>query len=62
LVEKHHGRLPLGRLEMRWDNIKIGLGKIGCDDMRWMEIAQDRVQTRTLVIGVLNLRILLPWN
>jgi hypothetical protein len=27
---------------------------------RWMELAQDRVQWRVLVLAALNLRVLLP--
>jgi hypothetical protein len=30
------------------------------EDGRWMELAQDRVQWRDLVLEVLNLRVLLP--
>jgi hypothetical protein len=30
------------------------------EDGRWMELAQDRVQWRALVLAVLNLRVLLP--
>jgi hypothetical protein len=32
------------------------------DDGRWMELAQDRVQWRALVLAVLNLLVLLPEN
>jgi hypothetical protein len=58
-------RLPikrkLGRPRRRWeDKIRIDLQKINCDDGRWMELAQDRVQWRGLVLAVLNLRALLP--
>jgi hypothetical protein len=34
----------------------------GCEDGRWMELAQDRVQFRALVLSALNLRVLLPEN
>jgi hypothetical protein len=33
---------------------------MGGDDGRWMELAQDRVQRRALLLAVLNLRVLLP--
>jgi hypothetical protein len=33
---------------------------VGCEDGRWMELAQDRIQWRALVLAVLNLRVLLP--
>jgi len=36
------------------------LREIGCEDGRWMELAQDRVQWWALVLAVLNLRVLLP--
>jgi uncharacterized protein with HEPN domain len=42
------------------DNIKMDLREIGCEDGRWMELAQDRVQWRAFVLAVLNLRVLLP--
>jgi hypothetical protein len=38
----------------------MDLREIGCEDGRWMELAQDRVQWRTAVLAVLNLRVLLP--
>ena len=34
--------------------------EIGCEDGRWMELAQDRVQWQALVLAVLNLPVLLP--
>jgi hypothetical protein len=38
----------------------MDLREIYCEDGRWMELAQDRVQWQALVLAVLNLRILLP--
>jgi hypothetical protein len=36
---------PLGRPRCRRvDNIKIDLREIGCDDMDWIDLAQDWVQ------------------
>jgi hypothetical protein len=40
----------------------MDLGEMGCDYVRWIELAQDRVQWRALVSAVLNLRVLLPEN
>jgi len=39
---------------------KTDLREIGCEDGRWMELAQDRVQWQALVLTVLNLLVLLP--
>jgi hypothetical protein len=40
LVTISGGKRPLGRLKNRWeDNIK----GIGCEDMDWINLAQDRV-------------------
>jgi len=33
--------------------------ELGCEDERWMELAQDRVQWQAFVLAVLNLRVLL---
>jgi hypothetical protein len=38
------------------------LRKMGCEDGKWMELAQDRIQWRALVLAVLNLRVLLLKN
>jgi len=34
--------------------------EIGCEDGRWMELAEDHVQWWALVLAVLNLCVLLP--
>jgi hypothetical protein len=38
---------------------KLDLKEIGCEDGRWMELAQDRVQWQALVSAMLNLEVLL---
>jgi hypothetical protein len=38
----------------------MDLMEIDCDDGRWMELAQDRVQWWALVLTVLNLCVPLP--
>jgi hypothetical protein len=45
----------------RWeDKIKMDFRKNGCQEGKWMELAQDRVQWLVLVLAVLKLRVLLP--
>ena len=61
LVGKPEGRRPLGRPRRRWvDYIRMDLQEVGCRFMDWIGLAQDRDRWRTLVIVVMNLRIL--WN
>jgi hypothetical protein len=43
----------------KMDNIKKELRQTGCEDRRWMELAQYRVQWRVLVLAVLNIQILI---
>jgi len=38
----------------------MDLKEIGCEDGRWMEVAQDCIQWQTLKLEVLKLWILLP--
>jgi len=38
----------------------MDLMEIGCEDGRWMELAQDLVQWWALVLAVLNRCVLLP--
>ena len=58
LVGKPEGRRPLGRRRRRWeDTIKMDLQEVGCGDMDWNELAQDRDRWRALVTVVTNLRV-----
>jgi hypothetical protein len=59
LVGKPEGKRPLGRPRCsEVDSIKMGLGERGWGDMDWIELAQGRVQRRSLVNAVMNLRVL----
>jgi hypothetical protein len=40
----------------------MDLMELSCEDGRWMELVQDRVQWRALVLAVLSLQALLPEN
>jgi hypothetical protein len=42
------------------DNIKMDFREIYCEDRKWIELVQDRVLCRILVLETLNLRTLLP--
>jgi hypothetical protein len=39
------------------DNIKMGLMEMEIDGANWIQLAQDRVQWRTFVNTVMNLRV-----
>jgi hypothetical protein len=38
----------------------MDLREIFCEDERWIELAQDRVQLQNCLLAVLNLHVLLP--
>jgi hypothetical protein len=58
LVGKPEGIRPLGRPRCRWvDNIRMDLGEVGCSDVNWIGLAQDRNRWRALVNSILNLRV-----
>jgi hypothetical protein len=55
LVGKPEGKGPFERPRRRWeDNIKIDIQDVGCGDMEWIELAQDK--WREHVNAVKNLR------
>jgi hypothetical protein len=57
LVGRPEGRRSLGRPRRRWeDNIKMDQ-EVGWDDVAWIDMAQNRVRWRALVIAVMNLRV-----
>jgi len=40
---------------------KLNLREIDCEDGKWMELAQDRVQWQALVLAVLNIHQTACW-
>jgi hypothetical protein len=49
---------PKVREHWEEDNIKMDIREIGIDGANWILLAQDRVQWRTFVSTVMNLRVL----
>jgi len=58
LVGKPEGKRPLGRPRRTWvGNIRMDLQEVGCRNVDWIGLAQDRDRWRTLVSTVMNLRV-----
>jgi hypothetical protein len=52
------GKSPLGRLRRWWENnIKIDFREIGWGGIDWLDLAQDRDQSRAIVNTIMNLRV-----
>jgi hypothetical protein len=60
MVGKYGGKRGLGRPRLRWeDNINVNPKEVGCEDMDWIDVAQDRDRWRALVNAVMNFQALL---
>jgi len=58
LVGKPEGKRQLGRPRRRWvDNFRMDLLEVGCEDVYWIGLAQDRDGWRKIVTAVMNLRV-----
>jgi hypothetical protein len=58
LVGKPEGKRALGKpRRRREDNIKIDLQEVGCGDMDWIELAQNRDIWLGLLSAVMNIRV-----
>jgi hypothetical protein len=58
LVGNPEGNRSLGRPRRRWvDNIRMDLGEVGCGDVDWTGLAQDRNRWRALVNSIMNLGV-----
>ena len=58
LVGEPEGKRPLGRPRHRWeDNITMDLKEVGCGDMVWIYLAQDRDRWQAFVNVVMNPRV-----
>jgi len=57
LVRRPKGKRPLGIPRCRWeDNINMDLRETEMDGANWIRLAQDRIQLRSFVNTVMNLR------
>jgi hypothetical protein len=55
---KPEGKRPLGRPRSRWeDNIKMGLLRVGCEDIDWIDLAQDRDRWWVVVNAAISIRV-----
>jgi hypothetical protein len=61
LVGKHRGKRTHVRPGRRCENtIKMDLQEVGCGGMDWIDLAQERDESRAIVNALMN--ILVPQN
>jgi hypothetical protein len=53
---KPEGRRPLGKPKHRWeDYIKMDFQEVGCEDMDWIDLTQNRNRWQAVVNAVMIL-------
>ena len=58
LVGKPEGKRPLGTPGCKWkNNVMMDRQEVGCGDMEWKELAQDRDRWQALANVVMNLQV-----
>jgi len=58
LVIEPEGKIAVSRPRRRWENnIRMDLRQIGCEDVDWIHLPQDRDHWRAVVNTVMNLRV-----
>ena len=54
----HEEKRPLGRPRCRWeDNTGMDFQEVECGGVDWIELAQDRDMSRSLVNAVMNIQV-----
>jgi hypothetical protein len=57
LVGNPERKRPLGRYWRRWEDTRIDLKEIMCEDVDWILLSQDRDQWQTLVNTVMKFQV-----
>jgi hypothetical protein len=63
LVGKLEEKRPLGRSRRRWeDGIRMDLREMGWGCVEWIQLAENRDRSWTVVNAVMNLQVLAPLS